>query len=176
MPVEFTLEINNKSLVFNKPIIMGILNITPDSFYDGGIFNSEKDILLHVEKMIGEGASIIDIGATSTRPGAVEITEKLELKRLLKVLKLITPRFPDSIISVDTYRSFIAKKVIENGAHIINDISGGSFDTNMFDVIAEKKVPYIIMHIHGTPKSMQQNPQYKNVVNEIKLFFRHQIA
>jgi dihydropteroate synthase len=174
--VEFTLKINNKKLVFIKPIIMGILNVNPDSFYDGGKFNSEKDILFHVEKMIGERATIIDIGAASTRPGAEEITEKQELERLLKVLNLISFNFPDTIISVDTYRSFIARKVIENGAHIINDISGGTFDTNMFEVIAEQQVPYIMMHIQGTPKNMQQNPQYKNVVNEIKLFFQHQLT
>lgn len=174
--MEFTLKINNKKLVFIKPIIMGILNVNPDSFYDGGKFNSEKDILLHVEKMIGEGATIIDIGAASTRPGAEEITEKQELERLLKVLNLISLNFPDTIISVDTYRSFIARKVIENGAHIINDISGGTFDTNMFEVIAEQQVPYIMMHIQGTPKNMQQNPQYENVVNEIKLFFQHQLT
>lgn len=174
--MEFTLKINDKKLVFTKPIIMGILNVTPDSFYDGGKFNSEKDILLHVEKMIGEGATIIDIGVASTRPGAEEITEKHELERLLKVLNLIILHFPDTIISVDTYRSFIARAVIEKGAHIINDISGGTFDTNMFEVIAERQVPYIMMHIQGTPKNMQQNPQYENVVNEIKFFFQHQLT
>lgn len=174
--MEFTLEINNKKLVFSKPIIMGILNITPDSFYDGGKFNSEKDILFHTEKMIGDGAYIIDIGATSTRPGAKENTEKQELERLLKVLNLITHKFQDTLISVDTYRSYIAKTVIGEGAHIINDISGGSFDNKMFEVIAEHQVPYIMMHIQGTPKNMQQNPQYENVVSEIKLFFQHQIA
>ena len=174
--MEFTLEINDKKLIFNKPVVMGILNVTPDSFYDGGRYNSEKDILLHVEKMINEGATIIDIGAASSRPGAEEISEKQELERLLKVLDLITIRFPDTIISVDTYRSFIARTVIEKGAHIINDISGGIFDTKMFEVIAECKVPYIIMHIRGTPKNMQHNPQYEDVVNDIKLFFQQQVA
>ena len=174
--MEITLEIKDKKLIFTKPIIMGILNITPDSFYDGGKFNSEKDIRIHTEKMIADGAIIIDIGATSTRPGAEEITEEQELERLLMALNLITNNFPDTLISVDTYRSYIAKTVIREGAHIINDISGGSFDSKMFEVIAKHKVPYIMMHTQGTPKNMQQNPQYNNVVTEIKLFFQHQIA
>ena len=174
--MDFPLNINNKEQVFSKPIIMGILNLTTDSFYDGGKLGSEKKILLHVEKMISEGASIIDIGAISTRPGAEEIPEEQEFEKLLKVQKSINKHFPDAILSVDTFRSQIAKTIIENGAHIINDISGGTYDKKMFEVIAKYHVPYILMHIQGTPKSMQQNPQYDDVVNEIKLFFEQQLA
>jgi len=129
-----------------------------------------------VEKMIIDGASIIDIGAVSTRPGAIGISEERELARLLEIQNLIIHHFPDIILSVDTYRSQIAKTVLENGAHIINDISGGTFDNKMFEVIAKYQVPYILVHIQGTPKNMQQNPQYENVVDEINLFFQQQIA
>lgn len=174
--MNFSLSINQKEQFFSKPIIMGILNVTPDSFYDGGKYHSEKDLLLHVDKMITEGATIIDIGAISTKPGAEEISEEKELEKLLQALSSITTHFPDAIISVDTYRSKIAKAVIENGAHIINDISGGTFDDNMFNVVAENHLPYIMMHIQGTPKNMQKNPSYGNVVKEIKQFFRQQIT
>lgn len=155
---------------------MGILNATPDSFYDGGKYKSEKEVLIQVEKMIRDGVGIIDIGAVSTRPGAEEISKNEELERLLRVLNSITKHFTDVIISIDTYNSQIAKTVIENGAHIINDISGGTFDNKMFEVISHHQVPYIMMHIKGTPKNMQQNPQYENVVNDIKLFFEQQIT
>lgn len=174
--MNFSLSINQKEQFFSKPIIMGILNVTPDSFYDGGKYHSEKDLLLHVDKMITEGATIIDIGAISTKPGAEEISEEKELEKLLLSLSSIATHFPDAIISVDTYRSKIAKAVIENGAHIINDISGGTFDDNMFNVVAENHLPYIMMHIQGTPKNMQKNPSYGNVVKEIKQFFRQQIT
>lgn len=174
--MDFSLDINKQKLVFTKPIIMGIMNVTPDSFYDGGMFITEECILTQVGNMIDNGASIIDIGAVSTRPGAEEISAEQELDRLLKIQQVIIKNFPDAIISIDTFRSQVAKTVIENGAHIINDISGGSFDNKMFDVIAKYKVPYIMMHIQGTPKNMQQHPYYKNVVKEIKLFFEQQIA
>lgn len=174
--MKFSLRINNKIKVFTKPIIMGILNVTPDSFYDGGRFDSEEKILEHVQLMITEGAGIIDIGAASTKPGAKEIPEEIELEKLLKTQQTILHHFPDITLSIDTFRSRVAKTLIENGAHMINDISGGSFDNKMFEVIAEYHIPYILMHIQGTPKNMQQNPHYGNVVNEIKLFFQHQLA
>jgi len=172
----FSLNVKHKQRTFKEPVVMGILNISTDSFYDGGKYNSEKKILLQVEKMITEGATIIDIGAVSTRPGAKEISEEQELDSLLRVQNSILENFPNLILSVDTYRSQIAKIAIENGAHMINDISGGTFDKKMLEVIAEYQVPYVMMHIQGTPKNMQQNPQYINVVNEIKLFFQQQIA
>ncbi len=150
---------------------MGILNITPDSFYDGGKYKTQKDILIQCEKMLSEGVAIIDIGAVSTRPGADKVSKENEITRLLPVLKIIRKYFSEAIISIDTYRSSIAEIVVDTGADIINDISGGNFDDRMFEIIAKLKVPYIMMHIKGTPQNMQQNPKYKNVVKEIKDFF-----
>ncbi len=171
-----TLKCGTKTIDFSKPLIMGILNLTPDSFYDGGKYNSEKDILRQTEKMINEGAAIIDIGAVSTRPGAEDISEKEEIKRLILVVKSLKQHFPSLTISVDTYRSTIAENMINNGADIINDISGGCFDEKMFEIIAKYDVPYILMHIKGTPKNMQKNPVYADVVKEIKVFFKTQLS
>ncbi|HPE55776.1 MAG TPA: dihydropteroate synthase [Bacteroidales bacterium] len=154
---------------------MGILNITPDSFYDGGSLKTDTDILFRVEKMLSEGAAIIDIGAISTRPGANEVSESEELNRLTPVIDLISKKIPGTILSIDTYRSNIAKRAIETGAHIINDISGGNLDPKMFETIATLKVPYIMMHMQGTPATMQQNPQYTDVVADILDFFKVQI-
>ncbi|RLD54645.1 MAG: dihydropteroate synthase [Bacteroidetes bacterium] len=155
---------------------MGILNLTPDSFYDGGFYKNEKGFISQTEKMLSEGADIIDIGAVSTRPGADDVTLDEEIKRLVPAIKRISQEFPDAIISVDSYRSKVAEEAINNGAHIINDISGGVFDPEMFHVIAKLKVPYILMHIKGKPKNMQQNPQYKDVVEELTGFFKLQIT
>ena len=154
---------------------MGILNITPDSFYDGGKYKNEADILFQTEKMLTEGATFIDVGAYSSRPGATHISEKEELKRILPVIDLLVKYFPEIIISVDTFRSEIAKKTIENGAAIINDISGGKMDEKMFQTVAELQVPYILMHMLGTPQNMQQNPVYEDVTKDIIRFFSEQI-
>ena len=154
---------------------MGILNITPDSFYDGGKYKNEADILFQTEKMLTEGATFIDVGAYSSRPGATHISEKEELKRILPVIELLVKYFPEIIISVDTFRSEIAKKTIENGAAIINDISGGKMDEKMFQTVAELQVPYILMHMLGTPQNMQQNPVYEDVTKDIIRFFSEQI-
>ena len=154
---------------------MGILNITPDSFYDGGKYKNEADILFQTEKMLTEGATFIDVGAYSSRPGAAHISEKEELKRILPVIDLLVKYFPEIIISVDTFRSEIAKKTIENGAAIINDISGGKMDEKMFQTVAELQVPYILMHMLGTPQNMQQNPVYEDVTKDIIRFFSEQI-
>jgi len=154
---------------------MGILNITPDSFYDGGKYKNEADILFQTEKMLNEGATFIDVGAYSSRPGAAHISEKEELKRILPVIDLLVKYFPEIIISVDTFRSEIAKKTIENGAAIINDISGGKMDEKMFQTVAELQVPYILMHMLGTPQNMQQNPVYEDVTKDIIRFFSEQI-
>ncbi|MEI6122729.1 MAG: dihydropteroate synthase [Bacteroidota bacterium] len=145
---------------------MGILNVTPDSFFDGDKFTNETSWLRQTEKMLLEGAAIIDIGCVSTRPGALVPNQDEELHRLLPVLNSITQRFPEIIISVDTFRSKVARHSINNGASIINDISGGTMDANMFTTIAELRVPYILMHIKGTPATMQLNPQYKDVAKE----------
>mgnify|MGYP001163527610 FL=1 len=162
-----TININGKLLDLSTPKIMGILNITPDSFYDGGIFNSEKKILNQVEKMINDGADIIDVGGYSSRPGAKQVELEDEIKRVVPVIKLIKNKFSKTIISVDTFRSEVAQKAIDSGASIVNDISAGELDSNMFNCVAQLKVPYILMHMKGNPGNMQNKPKYKNVVHDI---------
>jgi dihydropteroate synthase len=155
---------------------MGILNITPDSFYDGGKYREEKEILTQVTKMLREGATFIDVGAYSSRPGAMHISEKEELNRILPVVKLLKSEFPEIIISVDTFRSDIAKKCILEGAAIINDISGGDADDKMFAMAADLQVPYIMMHMQGTPQNMQKDPRYNNITAEIIMSFAKKTA
>ena len=159
-----------------KPRVMGIINITPDSFYDGGKYDSESDVLKDVEEKINSGANIIDIGASSTRPNSDEITEKEEWQRLKDVLISVRANFPDILLSVDTYRASVAKKSAEHGIDIINDISGGNLDSLMFKTVADLNIPYILMHIQGTPKTMQNNPKYLNVVEEVKKDFESKIT
>ena len=159
----------------SSPKVMGILNITPDSFFDGGNYKNNSDILSQVEKMLTEGASFIDVGAYSSRPGAIHISEEEELKRIVPVIKLLLKNFPEIIISVDTFRSKVAKETINSGAAIINDISGGKMDNNMFATVANLQVPYILMHMIGTPQNMQHNPIYNDVTQEIISFFAAQI-
>jgi dihydropteroate synthase len=163
-------------LNFVQPRVMGILNITPDSFYDGGYHSTLEDFLRLAEKMITDGADAIDVGAFSTRPAAAEINTEEEWIRLKEILLQLRKRFPLMVISVDTYRSEIARRAIAEGADIINDISGGQFDPEIFEVVATHHVPYIMMHIQGTPATMQINPDYSNVVNEIEDFFLRQLA
>ena len=158
-----------------SPKVMGILNITPDSFYDGGKYKDEVAILNQVDKMLTEGATFIDVGAYSSRPGAAHISEEEELKRILPVIDLLLKNFPEIILSIDTFRSKIAKETINAGAAIINDISGGTMDDNMFSTVANLHVPYILMHMLGTPQNMQQNPVYDDVVKDIISFFAKQI-
>jgi len=155
---------------------MGILNLTPDSFYDGGKYETEKQQALQTEKMLSEGAAIIDIGAMSTRPGAVAISEEEELKRLLAPLKRLIHLFPEAVFSVDTCRSEVARQCVENGAHLVNDISGGTFDQKMFETIGDLGVPYVLMHIHGTPENMQDKPIAMRAVKHIAGFFREQVT
>ena len=170
-----TINCGGKLLTIDKPLVMGILNITPDSFYDGGFYVSEIDQIKQTEKMLEEGADIIDIGAVSTRPGAKEVSKEEELKKIVSVIELLLKNFPKIIISVDTYRADIAKNAIESGAKIINDISGGMFDSKIFETVADLNVPYIMMHIKGTPENMQLNPNYSDIVKEIIFFFSQQI-
>ncbi len=158
-----------------KPKVMGILNVTPDSFFDGGKYKNERDILVQAEKMLGEGATFIDVGAYSSRPGAKHISEEEELQRMLPVVELLVKNFPEIIISVDSFRSRIVEESINAGAAIINDISGGKMDAQMFETVAKLQVPYIMMHMQGTPQNMQQNPQYENVVTEVVSFFAEQL-
>ena len=160
----------------SSPKVMGILNITPDSFFDGGKYKNESEILGQVEKMLFEGATFIDVGAYSSRPGAKHISEKQELQRIVPVIELLIKNFPEIIISIDTFRSAIARETIDAGAAIINDISGGKMDDNMFKTVANLRVPYILMHMLGTPQNMQLNPVYKDVTQEIISFFAEQIC
>jgi dihydropteroate synthase len=171
----FGITLKNRFLDLHQPVVMGILNVTPDSFYDGGKHGSEKEMINHTEKMIKEGATIIDIGAISTRPGSKEISEKAEELRLKPVLKSLIYHFPETIFSVDTYRSRIVKMAVQEGVQIVNDISGGSFDTQMPHTIAQLKVPFVMMHIFGTPQIMQLDPHYNDVVSEVKKFFEFQL-
>ncbi len=162
-------------LDFDKIKIMGILNVTPDSFYDGNRYNSTTAALKRTDQMLNEGADIIDVGAFSSRPGAKLISYEDERRRLMPVLKSIIKHFPGTVISVDTYRHKIAEEVIEEGAQIINDISGGNFDDKMFETIARLQVPYILMHIKGKPENMQELTGYSDVVNDIKKYFELKI-
>jgi dihydropteroate synthase len=154
---------------------MGILNVTPDSFFDGGRFQTLQSQVDHVEKMVADGADIIDIGAVSTRPGAPEIEENEELARLIPVIQQVRHSFPGIVISVDTFRSNVARIAAGNGADIINDIYAGRFDPLMLETVAGLKLPYIMMHMKGTPATMQINPEYSDVVAEVYYFFEHKI-
>ncbi len=171
-----TINCKGNLIDLNKPKVMGILNLTPDSFYDGGKYRSERLILLQVEKMIVEGATFIDIGAYSSRPGAKDLSENEELERITQILELILKNFPDIFISIDTFRSKVAKTCVEIGACMINDISGGNLDTNMFETIAKLQVPYVLMHMPGTPQTMQTLTDYEDVVKDIIYYFSKKIT
>lgn len=170
-----SINCNGKLIDLSKPKVMGILNVTPDSFFDGGKYNNPTEILNHVEKMLSEGATFIDVGAYSSRPGAKHISEEEELKRMLPVIELLIREFPNLLISVDTFRSEIAKQSIQKGACLVNDISAGNMDTTMFSTIAKLQVPYIMMHMQGTPQNMQANPTYEDVVKNILYYFSKKI-
>ena len=159
-----TINCKGNLIDLSSPKVMGVLNITPDSFYDGGYYKNEKELLNQTEKMLLEGASFIDVGAYSSKPGATHISEKEELNRILPIVKSISKYFPQAIISVDTFRGNVAKQTVDNGAEIINDISGGSLDKEMFKIVADLKVPYILMHMQGKPQDMQLNPTYSDIV------------
>jgi len=169
------LNLKGKSLNLHKPVVMGILNLSKDSFFEGNYNINIIGLINQTRKMLDEGAKIIDIGAISTRPGAKLISEEKELNRLMEVLPELIKNFPKVIFSIDTFRANIAEKVIEAGAAMINDISGGTFDDKMFETISLLQVPYILMHIQGTPQNMQNDPKYENVVLEIVQFFLNQI-
>lgn len=165
-----------KLLDLETPKVMGILNITTDSFYKGSRYNSDEDILKAAERMLSEGADILDVGGYSSRPGATDISKEEESIRVLKSIKLISSEFPDAIISIDTFRADIARvAILECGAHIINDISGGEADTEMFPLLEKMKVPYILMHMKGDPGNMQNNPVYDDVVADILRWFGERI-
>ena len=170
-----TINCKGNLIDLNHPKVMGILNLTPDSFYDGGFYTGEKRILQQVERMLTEGATFIDVGAYSSRPGAKHISEEDELSRLMPALASILTRFPEILISVDTFRSGIAQKAVQAGAAMINDISAGQLDEQMLDVVAELQVPYCMMHMPGTPQNMQNSTNYSDVLQEIMHFFTKRI-
>ena len=171
-----SINLNGKLIDFSVPAVMGVINVTPDSFYNGGRLDKKKVLLSVVEKMINEGADIIDIGGVSTRPGVSVVSTKVELERLLPAVVAVRKNFPDIPLSIDTFRSWVAVKVIEEtGPVIINDISGGTMDPNMFETLSKINVPYILCHIQGTPQNMQDNPYYDDVVKDISNFFSERV-
>lgn len=159
----------------SSPKVMGILNLTPDSFYDGGKYKNTQQALNRVEEMLNDGASFIDVGAYSSRPSAAHISEDEELKRLMPILGELTKNFPEIILSVDTFRAKIAKQAVEAGASIINDISAGNLDEDMFQTIADCQVPYIMMHMKGNPQTMKQHCEYKDLLQEVNFYFSEKI-
>lgn len=170
-----TLNVKAKLVDLSNPKVMGILNVTPDSFFDGNRYTNLSQALVQAEKMISEGATFIDIGGYSSRPNAINISIEEELNRVLPVIQAISKKIPDAIISIDTFRAEVAKKAIEAGAGIINDISGGELDTKMFGVVSDLQVPYILMHMRGTPETMTQLNQYENLLKEIINYFHPKI-
>jgi len=171
-----TISCNGQIIDLSHPVIMGIINLTPDSFYTQSRYNNEYDILRRTEAIITEGGTIVDIGACSTRPGSALISENEELERIFPAVASIRRHFPEIILSVDTFRSKVVKKIIsETGECIINDISAGLLDPEMFETITELQVPYILMHMQGNPSDMQVKPEYKDVVTDIISFFNHNI-
>lgn len=171
MYTPFSINCKGRLLSWSQPIVMGIINATPDSFYNQGRDNTETQILQSVEKMLKEGASIIDIGGMSSKPGAEEINEAEELQRVIPIVEKVKSYFPETCLSIDTFRAEVAKQAIATGADIINDISAGSWDPEILSIAAKNKAPYIAMHMQGKPKNMQQNPTYGNICEEVYDFF-----
>ncbi len=172
---KITFSVRGHLKTIELPCVAGILNLTSDSFYSGSRITDENHMLKKADKMIEEGAGILDLGAVSTRPGAKLTNQKEELSRLIPSLNLLRKEFPEILVSIDTFRSEVARIAESEGADIINDISGGTMDNNMFAVVAELRLPYIMMHIKGTPENMQNNPQYDNLLNDINDFFANRI-
>lgn len=171
-----SISIGDEIIDFTLPIAMGVVNVTPDSFYDGGKMQDEKVLLSSVEKMVEEGVSILDVGAVSTKPGAELISTKIELERLLPAVHAIRKNFPKIPISIDTFRSWVAVRVIDEiGPILVNDISGGTLDSKMFETIGKLDVPYILSHIQGTPKDMQEDARYDDVIKEISGYFSDKV-
>lgn len=171
-----TINCRGQLIHLSIPKVMGILNITPDSFFDGGNFKSADAALGQVDKMLNEGASFIDVGGMSSRPGAGIVSEEEELKRVVPIIEAISKRFAGIPLSIDTIRARVAKEAVEAGAALVNDISAGRFDEAMLSTVAALKVPYIAMHMQGLPATMQQNPQYENVVKEVFEFMQERLA
>ena len=163
-----TLQLNGELILLDQPVVMGILNLTPDSFFDGGRYQNEKKVLRRAEEILEQGALLIDIGAVSTRPGASEVSEQEEMDRLLPAVKVIRKNFQHANLSIDSYRSEVIRRVVsETGDCVVNDISGGTLDDKMFETVAKLGLPYILTHLQGTPQTMQKNPSYRDVVKDI---------
>ena len=175
IPFIKTLNVRGQLIMLDKPKVMGAINITPDSFYAGSRFSADS-LLAHVEKILKEGVDFIDIGGYSSRPGADDVSADEELTRVVPVVKAIIKIFPNTIISVDTFRSEVAHQAIEEGASLINDISAGLLDEKILDVVGQSKVPYIMMHMRGNPKNMNSLSQYENLVKEVIDYFHARIA
>jgi dihydropteroate synthase len=173
---KLSLNIRGGLMDLSKPKIMGVLNVTPDSFYDGGKNDDPVKALSKAEELLSEGAHILDLGAYSSRPGADHIPESEELQRIMPIVKAIVKEFPEAVLSIDTFRSSIARAAVNEGAHIINDISAGEMDMHMFETIAELRVPYILMHMRGTPQTMAFNTDYQDVTTEVCRYFAVKIA
>ncbi|WP_438964098.1 dihydropteroate synthase [Winogradskyella sp.] len=171
-----TINCKGRLLDLNSPKVMGILNVTPDSFYDGGKYKDELEILNQVETMLNDGATIIDVGGYSSRPGAKEIKINEEIGRVVPVVELILNKFPETLISIDTFRSKVAQKSIVAGASIVNDISAGYLDSDMLSTVGKLGVPYIMMHMRGNPKTMQNQTQYEDLVKEVNSYFAERIS
>ena len=171
-----TINCKGNLIDLTSPKVMGILNITPNSFFDGGKYADENSVLQQVEKMLVDGATFIDVGAYSSKQNAEFVSEDEEIQRLIPVIDLVLKNFPETLISVDTFRATVAKKAIENGACIINDISAGSLDENMIQTVAKLQVPYIMMHMKGNPQTMQSLAQYENIVKEMLFYFSEKVA
>ncbi|MDG4716446.1 dihydropteroate synthase [Winogradskyella marincola] len=171
-----TINCKGQLIDISTPKVMGILNVTPDSFYDGGQYKDEKSILNQVETILNEGAAFVDIGGYSSRPGADYVSEAEELSRVVPVVQLILKHYPETLISIDTFRSEVAKKSIEAGAAIINDISAGHLDDNMIETVGQLGVPYIMMHMKGNPETMQQQTDYDDLIKDINSYFAERIA
>lgn len=171
-----TINCKGQLIDLTTPKVMGILNVTPNSFYDGGMYKSSSEMLTKVGKMLSDGAIFIDVGAYSSKPSAEYVSEKEELQRIIPILNLILEYYPETLLSVDTFRSQVAKVCIENGAAMINDISAGNLDDKMLETIANYNVPYIMMHMRGTPETMQKMTIYEDIVKEILFYFSEKIA
>lgn len=172
----FTLNCKGKLLVIDQPIVMGIINTTPDSFYSGSRTDVIDEILFRAEKMVSDGATVLDIGGQSTRPNSEQIPADEELKRVLPAIEAIHKKFPEQIISIDTFYSTVAKNAVDAGASIINDVSAGTMDAKLLSTVAQLKVPYVLMHMLGKPQTMQQNPEYKNVTVDVFDFLNFKVA
>jgi dihydropteroate synthase len=171
-----TINCKGQLIDLSTPKVMGILNVTPNSFFDGGKYKNESEILSQVEKMLRDGAAFIDIGAYSSKPNADFVSEEEELQRIVPIVNLILENHPETLISIDTFRSKVAQACIENGAAIINDISAGNLDDKMIETIAQYNVPYVMMHMRGTPKTMQTLTNYDNIVKEMLFYFSEKVA